>query len=99
MTDEKHLKEVADIGRWFAEIKAPDLKEKIEVGISKLISEERLDENYRKLFGFMLFSHSMNKGPLYFFVVEELAEKIGVVEELKSYANDWINNSKKNQTT
>lgn len=90
------MKQLKEIAEWFIAAKAPDLKEKINEGLKIIESGQPLDSKHKKLFGFMLFSHSMNYGPLYFLTVEEIAKQISVTEELKDYANDWINHS--NQT-
>lgn len=89
------LKEIAE---WFTAAKAPDLKDKILSGLEIIESGKSLDDNYKKLFGFMLFSHAMNYGPLYFRTMEEIAEQIGVTDELMYYAKDWIDYSKKVKT-
>lgn len=90
---------IKEISEWFIVNKAPDLKEKVDSGLKVIDSGQPLDENYRKLFGFMIFSHAMNYGPLYFLTMEEVAEKIGVTEELKYYAKDWIGYSQKKLLT
>lgn len=87
--------EIKKVAVWFATVKAPDLKEKIDAGLKEIESGQQLTENYRKLFGFMLFSYAMNHGPHTFFMVERVSEEIHVTEEFKQYANDWNNHSKK----
>lgn len=79
---------------WFVDIKAPDLKDKVNLGLSAIIDNEPLSENYKKLFGFILFDYSMHQGPLSFIDAEETALEIGVFNEMKEYANSWINHSK-----
>ena len=86
------LQKVVD---WFTTVKAPDLKEKVEQGFIKIKSGNHIEDIYKKLFGFILFSYSMNHGPASFFDVEEAAKEIGVAEEMAFYATDWINHSKK----
>jgi hypothetical protein len=84
-----------DATNWFTTIKAPDLKEKVDSAMDKIAKGEPLEDNYKKLFGFILFDYSMHMWPLSFIDAEEVGEKIGVTEEIKYYANDWINHSKK----
>lgn len=81
------LKQIAE---WFTTIKAPDLKDKINEGLKTIESGELLQGNHKKLFGFMLFSYSMNHGPCSFLVAEQVAKEISVSEEVKFYAKDWI---------
>lgn len=90
----KYLREVTD---WFVLIKAPELKEEIEKGLKLIESDQPLEGNTKKLFGFMLFSFSMNHGPASFIGVELLAKKISLTEEFKEYAQNWINHSNKNK--
>lgn len=86
------LQKAAD---WFITIKAPDLKEKVLTGLETVKNDQALNENQKKLFGFILFDYSMHLGPLTFFDSEDAAKEIGVTEEVKYYAIDWINHSKK----
>lgn len=87
----KHVKEVTD---WFITSKAPDLKEKVEIVLKTLDEGKPLEGIHKKLFGFMLFSFSMNQGPASFIGIELLAKELQVTEELKEYSNSWINSSK-----
>lgn len=87
----KFLQEVTE---WFIAFKAPDLKEKARHATNAVEEGIPLGENYKKFLAFMLFSYSMNKGPVSFLAVEEEAERIGVTEQFKEYANDWITHSK-----
>jgi hypothetical protein len=86
---------IRDAANWFTTIKAPDLKDKVLGGLHDIENGVALESNYKKLFGFILFDYSIHKGPSYFIDSEEAAKEIGVTEEFKYYANDWINYSKK----
>ena len=88
---DKFLQEVAN---WFMTIKAPQLKDKVINGINILESGQPLEGNLKKLFGFMLFSYSMNHGPASFIAIELLVEEISVSDEFKYYAKDWIDYNK-----
>jgi len=95
MTDENKLSAVLLAAtNWFVKQKAPDLKDKVEAGLQFLREWNTLEGNYKKLFGFILFDYSMHAGPLSFYEVEKEAELIGVTEEFKYYATDWISYSK-----
>lgn len=86
--------ELNEISQWFVAVKAPDLKEKVFAGLKTIESGQPLEGNFKKLFGFMLFSFSMNHGPASFIDIEELAEKICVTEEFKDWAKNWIDSAK-----
>lgn len=79
---------------FFTEVKAPDLKEKVNEVVELYKAGTTLEEKHRKLFGFILFSYSMNIGPSIFLEVEDAIKEIGVEAEFKEYAQDWINYSK-----
>jgi hypothetical protein len=89
------MKQILEVANWFIKVKAPDLKDKINAGLKMLEAKEPLQDGYKKLFGFMIFSFSMNHGPASFFGAEALAKEIDVLEEMKSYAKNWISHSKK----
>jgi hypothetical protein len=82
---------------WFTNIKAPDLKDKVDFGISEITNGSPLSEKYKRLFGFILFDYSMHQGPLSFLDAEEAAKEIGVLVEMEEYAKDWISHSKSKQ--
>lgn len=86
---------LVEAAEFFWTVKAPDLKQKVQDGLLRIINKEPLEVNYKKLFGFMLFSYAMHNGPLSFFDAEQTAVNIGVIEELKHYAKDWIEYSQK----
>ncbi len=90
---------INEIAEWFISEKTPDLKDKINAGLAMIEKEEPLQDNYKKLFSFMMFSYSMAHGPEYFLAMEYLAKKVSVLEEMKAYAQDWISHSKKSETT
>lgn len=89
------MEKITKIANWFIEVKAPDLKDKINAGLKMLENKEPLKDSYKELFGFMLFSYSMAHGPTSFFDMEKLAKEISVLDEMKVYAEKWISHSKK----
>ena len=86
---------IQEVALWFTTIKAPDLKPKVDEALKAIEAGEALSEIQRKLCGFMLFSYSMNHGPVSFIGVELTAKEIGVADEMAEYAKDWIDHSKK----
>ena len=86
---------VSEVAYWFKTIKAPSLKEKVDDALKCLEEEKPLEENQRKLLGFMLFSYSMNHGPASFIGIRFLTEDLGVEKEFKEYAQSWIDHSNK----
>lgn len=85
---------ILEIAEWFSRVKAPDLTTKVNEGVEKIMSGTPLEGNRKKLFGFILFSYSMNHGAEVFSLTEELAGTLGVTKEFTDYASDWINHSK-----
>lgn len=79
---------------WFVNVKALDLKEKVEAGMGMIESQQPLDEKHRKLFGFILFDYSMHCGPVSFGHVEKATSEINVLTEMQEYAKNWIEYSK-----
>ena len=80
---------------WFSTVKAPELKEKVDIGIAAIEAGQPLEESYKKLFGFLLFSHTMrNGGPAFFHLASRTAEEIGVLDDMLDYARSWIAHSK-----
>lgn len=94
----REIKFITTVAEWFIASKAPDLKDKIDDCLKIIESGSTLEGNNKKLFGFMLFSYSMNHGPETFLIVEKEAESLCVTDEFKAYAEDWINHSKKTKT-
>lgn len=86
---------LVDAADWFTSVKAPGLKEKVEAGMVMIKKQLPLDDKNRKLFGFFLFSYSMDQGPLSFFPAQVTAAEIGVLAEMVEYAENWINHNKR----
>lgn len=82
---------------WFTTFKVPDLKDKTTIGLESIKNNKPLEGDYKKVFGFILFDYCMHSGPTSFIDAEEAAEEIGVTDQFKYYAEDWINYSKQNQ--
>lgn len=85
---------ILEIAEWFSRVKAPNLTAKVNEGVEKIKSDTPLEGNWKRLFGFILFSYSMNHGPATFSLTEEIASTLGVTKEFTDYASDWINHSK-----
>lgn len=85
--------------KFFIEVKAPELREKVDTALKAIEAGTPLEDKFKKLLGFILFSYSMNIGPPVFLQAEWTAEEIGVAEELKEYAKDWINYAKSKSNT
>lgn len=82
------------IAKWFADFKDSEIGSHINsVIVPKIDNGSTLEEKEKDLLGFVLFSYSMNRGPVVFLPVQELAEGLGITDNYAKYAKDWINYS------
>ena len=74
---------------WFIQNKMYDRREKIEFLYAGILKRGRIDtEGQKKLFAFMLFTFSMEKGEKVFLEVQELSKRLDLDNWVKYWSND-----------